>query len=197
MNAVKIKSHKNNLIEGPLLLKPNIYIDDRGFFYESWNEKCMENLVAENINFVQDNHSRSKLGVIRGMHYQIPPKEQAKLVRCTYGEIYDVIVDLRMHSNTFGEWFGVYLNVKNKLQLWIPKGFAHGFLSLEENTEVQYKANEFWDRKCERSLKWNDEEISIKWPTKKGKKLFKIQTNEKDSKALNFNQIKEKGAFFN
>ena len=197
MEAIQINSHKNKLIEGPLLLKPNIFNDDRGYFYESWNKKSLEKLVFENLNFVQDNHSKSKLGVLRGMHFQMPPKAQAKLVRCTHGEIFDVIVDLRINSKTFGEWYGVYLNENNKFQLWIPIGFAHGFLSLQNYSEVQYKTNEYWDKSAERSLKWDDEEINIDWPLKINKKYLEILTNEKDSNCLNFNEIKKKEYFFN
>lgn len=197
MDAIQINSHKNKLIEGPLLLKPNIFNDNRGYFYESWNKKSLEKLVFENLNFVQDNHSESKLGVLRGMHFQIPPKAQAKLVRCTQGEIFDVIVDLRINSKTFGEWYGVYLNENNKFQLWIPKGFAHGFLSLKNYSEVQYKTNEYWDKSAERSLKWDDEEINIKWPLKIDKKYLEILTNEKDSNCLDFNEIKKKEYFLN
>lgn len=197
MDAIQINSHKNKLIEGPLLLKPNIFNDNRGYFYESWNKKSLEKLVFENLNFVQDNHSESKLGVLRGMHFQIPPKAQAKLVRCTQGEIFDVIVDLRINSKTFGEWYGVYLNENNKFQLWIPKGFAHGFLSLKNYSEVQYKTNEYWDKSAERSLKWDDEEINIKWPLKIDKKSLEILTNEKDSNCLDFNEIKKKEYFLN
>ena len=197
MEAIQINSHKNKLIEGPLLLKPNIFNDNRGYFYESWNKKSLEKLVFENLNFVQDNHSESKLGVLRGMHFQIPPKAQSKLVRCTQGEIFDVIVDLRINSKTFGEWYGVYLNENNKFQLWIPKGFAHGFLSLKNYSEVQYKTNEYWDKSAERSLKWDDEEINIKWPLKIDKKYLEILTNEKDSNCLDFNEIKKKEYFLN
>ena len=197
MEAIQISSHKNKIIEGPLLLKPNIFNDDRGYFYESWNKKSLDKLVFENLDFVQDNHSKSKLGVLRGMHFQIPPKAQAKLVRCTHGEIFDVIVDLRINSKTFGEWYGVYLNENNKFLLWIPKGFAHGFLSLKNYSEVQYKTNEYWDKSAERSLKWDDEEINIEWPLKINKKYLEILTNEKDSNCLDFNEIKKKEYFFN
>ena len=195
MNAIQINSHNNNLIEGPLLLKPNIFNDERGYFYESWNKRLLEKLVCEDLNFVQDNHSKSKLGVIRGMHFQIPPKAQAKLVRCIHGEIFDVIVDLRIKSKTFGEWYGVYLNPNNKFQLWIPKGFAHGFLSLKHYSEVQYKTNEYWDKNTERSLKWDDEEIKIEWPLKIDKEYLKIMTNEKDTNCLNFNEIRKREYF--
>ena len=130
------------------------------------------------------------------MHFQIPPKAQAKLVRCTHGEIFDVIVDLRINSKTFGEWYGVYLNENNKFQLWIPKGFAHGFLSHKNYSEVQYKTNEYWDKNTERSLKWDDEEIKIEWPLKIDKEYLEIITNENDSNCLNFNEIKKREYFF-
>ena len=197
MDIIKINSNKNNLIEGPLLLKPKIFNDDRGYFYESWNKKLLEKSVSKNLDFVQDNHSRSKLGVIRGMHFQIPPKAQAKLIRCINGEIFDVIVDLRISSKTFGEWYGVYLNNENKFQLWIPEGFAHGFLSLDNYSEVQYKTNEYWDKESERSLKWDDEEIKIEWPLKMDKGYLKIMTSEKDSDCLNFNEIRKREYFCN
>ena len=195
MDAIQTYSQNNNLIKGPLLLKPNIFEDERGYFYESWNKRLLEKLVFKNLEFVQDNHSKSKLGVIRGMHFQIPPKAQAKLVRCTNGEIFDVIVDLRINSKTFGEWYGIYLNEDNKFQLWIPKGFAHGFLSLKNYSEVQYKTDEYWDKNTERSLKWDDEEIKIEWPLKIDKEYLKIITNEKDSNCLNFNEIRKKEYF--
>ena len=163
MDAIQINSHKNKLIEGPLLLKPNIFNDDRGYFYESWNKKSLEKLVFENLNFVQDNHSKSKLGVLRGMHFQIPPKAQAKLVRCTHGEIFDVIVDLRMNSKTFGEWYGVYLNENNKFQLWIPKGFAHGYLCLDKINTILYLLNKKYSGKKNSGFRWNDKTFNIKW----------------------------------
>ena len=196
MNSVEIKSNKNKIIKGPLLIKPKIYYDGRGYFFESWNKKILFDLLARDINFVQDNHSESKLGVLRGLHYQVYPKPQAKLVRCTKGAIYDVLVDLRISSETFGEWCGFYLNDKNKLQLWIPEGFAHGFLSLKNYSQVQYKTNEFWDKTLERSLKWNDKELEINWPNMSDKKIIKIITNDKDSNSLSFNEIRKTGDFF-
>ena len=197
MDIIEIKSNKNNLMKGALLLKPQIYFDDRGYFFESWNNRTLNELLSREINFVQDNHSNSRLGVLRGLHYQITPKPQAKLVRCTKGSIYDVIVDLRINSSSFGEWYGVYLNDENKLQLWVPEGFAHGFLSLKDFSEVQYKTNAFWDKSLERSLKWNDKELKINWPNKINEKFIEIITNEKDSNSLNLKEIKKLGEIFN
>ena len=197
MDIIEITSNKNNLMRGALLLKPQIYADDRGYFFESWNNKTLNELLSREINFVQDNHSKSRLGVLRGLHYQIHPKPQAKLVRCTKGSIYDVIVDLRINSSSFGEWYGVYLNDENNLQLWVPEGFAHGFLSLKDFSEVQYKTNAFWDKSLERSLKWNDEELKINWPKKLNEKFIQIITSKKDSNCLNFKEIKKLGGIFN
>jgi dTDP-4-dehydrorhamnose 3,5-epimerase len=155
-------------IEGPLLLKPRVIHDERGFFFESWNRLSFASALGikaeECPNFVQDNHSRSSRGVLRGLHYQVEPNPQAKLVRCVAGEIFDVAVDLRRSSNTFGQWIGVELSEKNHHQLWIPVGFAHGFITLSESADVLYKASEYWNKKCERSLLWKDRELSIQWP---------------------------------
>ncbi len=159
-----LKSNKGNLIKGPLLLSPEVFNDERGFFYESWNQEKFNNVVGSQVSFSQDNVSFSKKSVLRGMHYQITPNPQSKLVRCVNGEIYDVAVDLRKNSPNFGEWISVILNSENKLQLWIPEGFAHGFLSLREKNLVNYKASGYWDSKCEKTLNWNDKAINISWP---------------------------------
>ena len=155
-------------IEGPLLLTPRVIHDDRGFFYESWNRISFAAALGikteESPDFLQDNHSRSKRGVLRGLHYQIEPNPQAKLVRCIDGEIFDVAVDLRRSSNTFGQSIGVHLSGKNHHQLWIPVGFAHGFVTLSESADVLYKASGYWNKECERSLLWNDTELAISWP---------------------------------
>ena len=155
-------------IEGPLLLTPRVIHDDRGFFYESWNRLVFAAALGikteESPDFLQDNHSSSKRGVLRGLHYQIEPNPQAKLVRCVAGEIFDVAVDLRRNSNTFGQWIGVHLNAMNHQQLWIPVGFAHGFVTLSESADVLYKASGYWNKECERSLLWNDSELAIHWP---------------------------------
>ena len=179
MEYLNVTSNKGNLINGPLIIKPNIFFDDRGYFFESWNQSEFNQIISKQVNFVQDNHSQSKFGVLRGLHYQLKPKAQAKLVRCTKGEIFDVLVDLRKGSDTYSEWSSVVLNEQNKLQFWIPEGFAHGFISLEDFTEVQYKTNEYWDRESERSLSWNDKDININWPLSRSNETSKIIINVK------------------
>ena len=164
MEIKKLTSNKGNIIDGPLLIEPKVFLDTRGFFFESWNQSTFNINTNEKIIFSQDNHSCSKKGVLRGLHYQIPPKPQEKLVRCISGEIFDVAVDLRKSSETFGEWISVKLNNSNKLMFWIPVGFAHGFLSLRENSEVIYKASSNYSKELERSIIWNDPTINIKWP---------------------------------
>ena len=164
MEIKKLTSNKGNIIDGPLLIEPKVFLDTRGFFFESWNQSTFDINTNEKIIFSQDNHSCSKKGVLRGLHYQIPPKPQEKLVRCISGEIFDVAVDLRKSSETFGEWISVKLNNINKLMFWIPVGFAHGFLSLRENSEVIYKTSSNYSKELERSIIWNDPTINIKWP---------------------------------
>ena len=139
MDIKNLSSNKGNLIKEVLILKPNLFEDERGFFYESWNQEIFNNAVSEEVKFVQDNHSSSDAGVLRGLHYQLKPKAQAKLVRCTKGEVFDVLVDIRKDSDTYGEWSGVVLNEQNKLQFWIPEGFAHGYLVLSKFSIVIYK----------------------------------------------------------
>ncbi len=155
-------------IAGPLLLTPAVYADDRGWFSESWNRRRFAEALgleeADAPEFVQDNHSRSVQGVLRGLHFQRDPHPQGKLVRCSLGEVFDVAVDLRQGSPTLGQWVGVRLSAGNRNQLWVPVGFAHGFLTLSEVAEVQYKTAGYWNRDCERSLVWNDPAIAIDWP---------------------------------
>jgi dTDP-4-dehydrorhamnose 3,5-epimerase len=151
-------------MDGPLLITPQIFGDDRGFFYESWNQHRFDQAVGIPTSFSQDNHSRSSRGVLRGLHYQLEPEPQGKLVRCPVGAIFDVAVDLRRSSATFGQWVGALLSSENQQQLWVPVGFAHGFLTLSEAAEVLYKASGFWSKSCERSLRWNDPELAIAWP---------------------------------
>ena len=164
MEIKKLISNKGNILDGPLLIEPKLFEDERGFFFESWNQKIFNKRVCDEVIFSQDNHSCSNKGVLRGLHYQIPPKPQGKLVRCINGEVFDVAVDLRKSSKTFGEWISATLNNKNKLMLWIPIGFAHGFLSLKQNSEVIYKASGNYSMDFERSIIWNDPIIDIKWP---------------------------------
>jgi dTDP-4-dehydrorhamnose 3,5-epimerase len=150
-------------VQGPLLLTPRVFGDERGFFFESWNQQAF-NAAAGDTAFVQDNHSRSSRGVLRGLHYQLPPHPQGKLVRCVLGEIFDVAVDIRRSSPTFGQWVGAVLSADNKQQLWVPAGFAHGFLTLSEQAEVLYKTTDFWSRQCERAILWDDPALAIAWP---------------------------------
>ncbi|EKY3200399.1 dTDP-4-dehydrorhamnose 3,5-epimerase [Cronobacter turicensis] len=151
-----------------LILEPKVFGDDRGFFFESFNQRIFEEAVGRKVEFVQDNHSKSAKGVLRGLHYQLAPHAQAKLVRCLQGAIYDVAVDIRLGSPTFGQWVGAELSAENKHQIWIPEGFAHGFIALEHDTEILYKTNDFYSKECERSIKWDDEQLNIAWPEKAG-----------------------------
>jgi len=147
-----------------LLIEPQVFGDDRGFFYESFNQNKFEEAMGKKINFVQDNHSKSVKGVLRGLHYQLPPKAQGKLVRAIQGEVFDVAVDIRRSSPTFGKWVGEILSSDNKKQMWIPKGFAHGFLTLSNTAEFLYKTTDFYSKNYEQAIRWNDESINIKWP---------------------------------
>ena len=167
MKVDYLKNKKGISIEGPLVFTPDIYSDSRGLFFESWNRKKYEENLSDTVHFVQDNHSESSQGVLRGMHYQIEPYPQGKLVRCIKGSIFDVAVDIRKSSSTFSEWVGIELNQKNKKQLWIPCGFAHGFLTLSESAEVLYKASGYWNKDCERTIQWNDKAFNIQWPIEK------------------------------
>ncbi len=155
-----------NVIEtalpGVKLLLPRVYRDDRGFFMESWNAHMFAAAGIDS-TFVQDNHSCSAKGVLRGLHYQIT-SPQGKLIRVIAGAVYDVAVDIRISSPTFGRWAGVELSAENKLQCWVPPGFAHGFLSLRDGTELLYKCTDFYSVQAERSLFWNDPDIAISWP---------------------------------
>ena len=145
------------------ILEPICFSDDRGWFVEAWNQFSFNSLVAER-KFLQDNHSVSHKGVLRGLHYQIAPKAQGKLVRVTKGSAFDVAVDIRTGSETYGQYFSIVLSEENKNMLWIPEGFCHGFLALEDNTHFHYKTTEVYDRDCERSFKWNSTKLGIQWP---------------------------------
>lgn len=150
-------------LPGVLIIEPTVFGDDRGFFYESFNQKRFAELTGITRDFVQDNHSRSAKGVLRGLHYQIQ-QAQGKLVRVTAGEVFDVAVDIRKSSPTFGQWVGVVLSATNKRQLWIPEGFAHGFMVTSDNAEFLYKTTDYWAPEFERSILWNDPAIGIDWP---------------------------------
>ena len=153
------------IIPDVLIIEPKVYGDDRGFFFESYNNKQFETAVCRKVSFVQDNHSKSSKNVLRGLHYQIQ-NPQGKLVRVTNGEVFDVAVDIRKSSPTFGQWVGVILSAKNKKQLWVPEGFAHGFVTLSESAEFLYKATDYYSPKHERTILWNDSQINISWPFK-------------------------------
>ena len=158
MNVIKTD------IPDVLLFEPKVFGDDRGFFFESFSQKVFEEAVGRKVEFVQDNHSKSCKGVLRGLHYQLEPYAQGKLVRCVAGEVFDVAVDIRKSSPTFGKWVGVNLSAENKRQLWIPEGFAHGFMALSETVQFVYKATNYYAPQSERSIIWNDPEINIQWP---------------------------------
>jgi dTDP-4-dehydrorhamnose 3,5-epimerase len=166
-----------------LLIEPQVFGDDRGFFFESFNQERFEKAVGKKINFVQDNHSKSKRGVLRGMHYQISPMPQGKLVRVIEGEVFDVVVDLRQSSPTFGKWVGEIISSDNKKQIWIPEGFAHGFITLSELSQFLYKTTNLYSAEHERTIQWNDKALGIEWPINIAPILSK-----KDLEALSFDQ---------
>lgn len=146
-----------------LLLEPKVYGDVRGFFYESYNEKVFNELTGADVCFVQENHSRSVRHVLRGLHYQVR-HPQGKLIRVVQGEVFDVAVDIRRGSKTYGKWVGVTLSAENRRQVWMPPGFAHGFLVLSETADFLYKTTDFYAPECERCIAWNDPDLAIQWP---------------------------------
>jgi len=154
-----------------LLIEPKVFGDARGFFFESYNRKAFREATGLDVDFVQDNHSKSTQGVLRGLHYQLPPKAQGKLVRVVQGAVFDVAVDLRKSSPTFGRWVGDILSAENKKQLWIPPGFAHGFLTLSDTAEFLYKTTDYYSPEHERSLLWRDPALGISWPIEGEPKL--------------------------
>lgn len=151
-------------IPGVLILEPKVFGDERGFFFESFNQQRFNEAVGYEVTFVQDNHSKSAKNVLRGLHYQLPPKEQGKLVRVVQGEVFDVAVDIRKDSPTYGQWVGVTLSAKNKKQLWIPPGLAHGFLTLSDTAEFLYKTTDYYAPELERCIRWDDPDLRIDWP---------------------------------
>jgi dTDP-4-dehydrorhamnose 3,5-epimerase len=162
-------------LPGVLICEPTVFGDERGWFYESWNAQRFAAAGLPTV-FVQDNHSRSARGILRGLHYQVR-NTQDKLVRCTFGVIFDVAVDVRRGSPTFGKWVGVELSERNKRQLWVPKGFAHGFLTVSDLAEVQYKVTDYWSKDAERGLRWDDPGVGIAWP----EVGVKPQLNQRDA----------------
>lgn len=178
MNVIETK------IKDLLIFEPRIFADDRGWFMESYNKKVFQAALKERgldvPTFVQDNHSFSKRGVVRGLHYQVAPHAQGKLVRVVQGRAWDVAVDIRPESPTFGQWVGVELSGENHRQFWMPAGFAHGFIALEDNTQFLYKTTDYYAKECERSLLWNDPDLAIEWPIEEG---MQISLADKDGQA--------------
>ena len=164
-----------------LLIEPKVFGDDRGFFYESFNQRDFCDACGKSVDFVQDNHSKSARNVLRGLHYQIR-QAQGKLVRVVAGEVFDVVVDLRRSSPTFGRWVGEILSADNKRQLWIPPGMAHGFVVLSESAEFLYKATDYWAPEHERCIAWNDPTLAVAWPPLDGGPLL----SGKDAKGVAF-----------
>jgi len=195
MQVEQLTTASGLLMEGPLLITPQVFGDDRGFFFESWNQRRFDQAVGAATTFVQDNHSRSSHGVLRGLHYQLEPEPQGKLVRCTAGAILDVAVDLRRSSATLGQWVGAELSAGNQQQLWMPVGFAHGFLTLSETADVLYKASGFWSKSCERSLRWDDPQLAIAWPLDRLGGDAPLLA-EKDAAAPSFEQAVAAGEVF-
>ena len=147
-----------------LIVEPRVFGDARGFFTESWNEAAFNKAVGHDVRFVQDNHSRSARGVLRGLHYQLAPHAQGKLVRCVAGAVFDVAVDMRRSSPNFGRWDGVELSAENHRQLWIPPGFAHGFMVLTETADFLYKTTDYYAPQAEGGLRWDDPTVGVRWP---------------------------------
>ncbi len=197
MNYKNIYSENGEKISGLILLEPNILDDHRGFFLESWNkrdfQKILENDNQAKFEFVQENHSKSIKGVLRGLHFQREPHSQGKLIRCISGSIFDVVLDLRKDSNTFCKWASIFLSSEDLNQLWIPKGFAHGFLTLSETAEIIYKTTAFWHKESEISILWNDKNLNIKWPLEKINN--KVIINKKDKCAKKISEIKQEFLF--
>ena len=159
------------------LIEPEVYEDERGFFYESFNQQKFNEAVGLDVTFVQDNHSKSRRGVLRGLHYQEAPFEQGKLVRVIAGEVFDVAVDVRKDSPSYGQWVAEVLSGESKKQLWIPEGFAHGFLTLSNEAEFLYKTTDFYNKESEQSIHWKNNEFNIDWPEVEERVL----TSKKDS----------------
>jgi len=166
------------------LFEPRVFEDERGCFFESFNQQVFESAIGRSVTFVQDNQSHSVKGVLRGLHYQLNPRAQGKLVRVLSGEIYDVAIDLRRGSPTLGQWVGEVLSAHNRRQLWIPEGFAHGFLVLSDTADVLYKTTDSWDKASERAIVWNDPQLKIDWPINSQH----IILSEKDQLAGSFAQ---------
>lgn len=172
-----------------LRIEPKVFGDARGFFYESFNQRAFAEATGLDVNFVQDNHSRSARNVLRGLHYQLAPRAQGKLVRVVAGEVFDVAVDIRPESPTFGRWVGQHLSAENKCQLWIPAGLAHGFVVMSETAEFLYKTTDYWAPEFERCIRWDDPDLAIDWPLD-GAPLV----SAKDALGANFSALRQVGA---
>mgnify|MGYP001430981290 CR=1 FL=1 len=170
MNVIKTK------LQGCVVIEPTVFGDDRGFFLETFQAERYADLAGITLPFVQDNHSRSARGVLRGLHFQ-KNKPQGKLIRVVKGEVYDVAVDIRQGSPTFGQWEGIILSEENKTQLWVPPGFAHGFVVLSDTADFEYKCSDYYDPSDEGSILWNDPELNIPWP------IDNPKLSEKDANA--------------
>ncbi len=169
-----------------LIVEPSVFGDDRGWFVESFNAREFEKAIGHSVNFVQDNHSLSKQGVLRGLHYQLE-QTQGKLVRVVVGSVFDVAVDMRLNSPTFGQWVGMELSAQNKKQLWIPQGFAHGFMVMSQEAEFLYKTTDFWHPQSEQCLAWNDPVVGVCWP----EIGVAPQVNSKDAMGMLWGQAKK------
>lgn len=174
MNVIK------TAIEGVLILEPKVFGDARGFFMESFNQKAFDDAVGHHVPFVQDNHSRSSIGVLRGLHFQKPPHAQGKLVRVTQGSVFDVAVDIRPSSATFGRWVGIELSGENHRQLWIPPGLAHGFLVTSASADFLYKTSGYYAPHAEGCVRWDDPDLAIEWPVEG----LRVSLSAKDAAAL-------------
>ena len=192
MQVEQLNSAQGLSIDGPLLITPRAFGDERGWFFESWNHTRFNEAAGETVLFSQDNHSLSMRGVLRGLHYQLVPEPQAKLVRASLGSIFDVAVDIRHSSPSFGQWVGAVLSAENKQQLWVPEGFAHGFLTLSDIAEVQYKARGFWNKQCERAIRWDDPELAIDWPHDQLEGAT-VNLSDKDAAAPTFSEAQTSG----
>lgn len=185
MNVVKTS------IPDVLILEPKVFGDERGFFFESFSQKAFDDAVGRKVQFVQDNHSKSHKGVLRGLHLQKEPYAQGKLVRCVVGEVFDVAVDMRKESKTFGHWIGVNLSAYNKKQLWIPEGFAHGFLTLSDTVEFMYKTTNYYRPESEVTISWNDAKLNINWGIEDIP-----QISDKDKMGISFEQYAQESNIY-
>jgi dTDP-4-dehydrorhamnose 3,5-epimerase len=174
-------NRKTNPGTEPIVIDPKVFKDERGFFFEAFNQREFDELVGYHVDFVQDNHSRSSRWVLRGLHYQLDPAAQGKLVRVIQGAIFDVAVDIRRSSDTFGTWVGYELTASNFRQLWVPPGFAHGFLVLTETAEVLYKATSYYAPEHDRSIRWDDPDIAIEWPLDENTPVLSTKDTEAPS----------------